>query len=112
MEKKQINTHFKIEVAYAGESGELVIPLLIEAGSCLKEAIFQSRIWEQFPELGPDLQMVKNRIGIFGEIKTLETILKDGDRVEIYRNLKIDPKEARRERAKKEKALQKKLKTN
>ena len=42
----------------------------------------------------------ENSVGIFGEPATLETRLRDGDRVEVYRPLKIDPKEARRKRAK------------
>lgn len=42
----------------------------------------------------------ENSVGIFGEPATLDTRLRDGDRVEVYRRLKIDPKEARRKRAK------------
>jgi putative ubiquitin-RnfH superfamily antitoxin RatB of RatAB toxin-antitoxin module len=42
----------------------------------------------------------ENAVGIFGEPAALETRLRDGDRVEVYRPLKIDPKEARRRRAK------------
>jgi uncharacterized protein len=41
------------------------------------------------------------RIGVFGRVVSSTTLLRDGDRVEIYRALKIDPKEARRRRARK-----------
>jgi putative ubiquitin-RnfH superfamily antitoxin RatB of RatAB toxin-antitoxin module len=98
-----------IEVAYAGDSSQAVIPLAIEAGSRLREAIFHSGIMHQFPELGSDPHALNNRVGIFGEIKALDTVLNEGDRVEIYRALKIDPKEARKERAMKEREIQKKL---
>jgi hypothetical protein len=41
----------------------------------------------------------ENSVGIFGEAASLDTRLRDGDRVEVYRALEIDPKEARRRRA-------------
>ncbi len=83
----------------------------MKPGSQLQDAIVQSAIIEKYPELGFDLSLIKYQVGIFGELKSLDTLLNDGDRVEIYRKLKIDPKEARRARAKKERALQKKFKS-
>lgn len=101
----------KIEIAYVGERAslghvggktEIIIPLTVKSGTKLIEAILQSGILEQFKELGSDPAALEDRVGIFSEIKTLDTILQEGDRVEIYRSLKIDPKEARRARAKRE----------
>jgi len=60
------------------------------------EAILLSRIAEEFPEI----DTATARLGIFGRPVTPDTVLGDSDRVEIYRPLAIDPKEARRRRAK------------
>lgn len=100
----------QIEVAFVGEKSQLIIPIEMNNASTLEEALEQSGILQKFPELGCDIKALKDRVGIFGEIKTFNTVLKEGDRVEIYRSLKIDPKEARRARARKERALQRKMK--
>ena len=47
----------------------------------------------------PDIEIDADRLGIFSRKATFETPLLDGDRVEIYRPLKVDPKEGRRRRA-------------
>lgn len=67
------------------------------SGTTIKEAIEFSEALSLFPEI--DLN--RNKVGIFSKIKDTQTILNDGDRVEIYRELKVDPKEARRRRAEK-----------
>ena len=46
----------------------------------------------------PEIDLSRNKVGIFSKMKELDTVLSDGDRVEIYRELKADPKEARRRR--------------
>jgi putative ubiquitin-RnfH superfamily antitoxin RatB of RatAB toxin-antitoxin module len=100
----------KVEVAFADEHSQIIIPLELDKKNTLGEAIVQSGILEMFPELGIDIQKLKNQVGIFGESKTLDTPLQDGDRIEIYRKLIIDPKENRRLRARKARILQKTLK--
>lgn len=47
----------------------------------------------------PDIEIDAACIGVFSRKATFETRLRDGDRVEVYRPLKVDPKEARRRRA-------------
>ena len=79
----------------------MLIPLLIPLGTTVLEAIERSGILQRFPSIQVD--SLSNRVGIFGNIVPLETKLKEGDRVEIYRPLILDPKEARRLRAKKQK---------
>jgi putative ubiquitin-RnfH superfamily antitoxin RatB of RatAB toxin-antitoxin module len=79
----------------------VLIPLLIPLGTTVLEAIERSGILQRFPSIQVD--SLSNRVGIFGNIVPLETKLKEGDRVEIYRPLILDPKEARRLRAKKQK---------
>lgn len=66
-------------------------------GATVADAIERSGIHEQ----RGDIEIDVGRLGIFARKATLETALRDGDRVEIYRPLKIDPKEARRRRARK-----------
>lgn len=85
----------KVEVAYARPEEQLIVPLEVESGVTVEEAIEQSRIRNHFPEI--DLKV--NKVGIFGKLTKLSNILRDGDRVEIYRPLIADPKEVRRKRA-------------
>lgn len=76
----------------------------------VQQAILQSKILNIVPELNEcihDLNKLENRVGIFGRLVSLESLVEDGDRIEIYRILKKDPKLARRERAKREKAQEK-----
>lgn len=80
-----------IEVVYLSLNGQAVIELNVPENTNLLEAIHLSKLLEKFPEI--DLN--QNKIGIFGKIASLETILQEGDRVEIYRPLLIDPKQKR-----------------
>lgn len=85
-----------IEVAYGAAPDEVVvIALQLEAGATAEQAIRRSGILERFP--GIDLE--QDRIGIFGKAVARTAVLEDGDRVEIYRPLRADPKETRRRRA-------------
>jgi len=94
-----------VEVAYAKEHEQVIIPLNVDAGTTLEEAVQLSGILEQFPEI----DLTQNKAGIFGKIAKADTELREKDRVEIYRSLIADPKESRRKRAeKKDKNSQKK----
>lgn len=84
-----------VQVAYARADRQQIIPLQVAAGSTLEQAIRQSRILEQFPEI----DLATARVGIFGKLQTLHTVLRAGDRVEIYRPLLADPKQVRKQRA-------------
>ncbi|MDZ7735706.1 MAG: RnfH family protein [Gammaproteobacteria bacterium] len=84
-----------VEVAYARPGGVFCIPLELAPGSTVADAIRQSGLLEQCPEI--DLSV--NRVGIFASLCELDHEVAAGDRIEIYRPLKIDPKEARRRRA-------------
>lgn len=87
----------KIEVAYALADEQIIIPLQVEQGTTVEQAIKLSGIQDKYPEI--DLAI--NKAGIFGKICKLDTTLKERDRVEIYRKLIADPKESRRKRAEK-----------
>jgi putative ubiquitin-RnfH superfamily antitoxin RatB of RatAB toxin-antitoxin module len=84
-----------IEVAYAAARSQTILRLRVKSGTTVGEAIKRSGMLEQFPEI--DLGL--NKVGIFGKLARTDTMLRDRDRVEIYRALIADPKEARRRRA-------------
>jgi putative ubiquitin-RnfH superfamily antitoxin RatB of RatAB toxin-antitoxin module len=84
-----------VEIAYAKPDNQLIIALTINAGATIAEAINNSDILSQCPEL--DLARID--VGIFSTLQSLDYVLQDGDRIEIYRPLFDDPKEIRRRRA-------------
>lgn len=90
---------FDIEVAYATPGREFIIALRLPRGASAREAIAQSQIMERLPEI----DLTRNKIGVYGKIVGLDYLLQPYDRVEIYRPLTIDPKEIRRLRANKAK---------
>ena len=91
-----------VEVAYALPNKQSLISIEIKNGSTLKEAIEASGILETFEQI----DLTKDRVGIFAKFATLDTILREKDRVEIYRPLVADPKKARKDRAAEGKAMQ------
>lgn len=94
----------RVEVAYARPERQLILPVDVPAGTTALEAIRLSGIEEEFPEI----DLAKNRIGVFGKLCKPARPLADGDRVEIYRPLTADPKQVRRELAAAGKSLGKK----
>ncbi|MEP1214115.1 MAG: RnfH family protein [Marinobacter sp.] len=88
-----------VEVAFARPDRQEIIGLQVEQGTSAVEAVKRSGITAVFPEIDPE----KNDMGIFGKVikNPSDHELRDGDRVEVYRPLKIDPKQARLNRAKK-----------
>ncbi len=88
-----------VEVAFARPDKQEIIHLQVEEGTTAVEAVRRSGITAVFPEIDPE----KDDMGIFGKaIKNPSAHeLREGDRVEVYRPLKIDPKQARLNRAKK-----------
>ena len=90
-----------VEVAYALANRQSLISIEVEKGATLKEAVEASGILDTFEEI----DLSKDRVGIFSKFATLETVLREKDRVEIYRPLIADPKKVRKERAAKVKAM-------
>jgi len=84
-----------VEVAYALPQKQLILPVNVDLGTTVGGAIVQSGIMMEFP----DLDLEHSDVGIFGKASKMETVLQEGDRVEIYRPLIADPKEVRRKRA-------------
>jgi len=89
-----------VEVAYALTHKQSLISLELEEGVTVKEAIEASGILETYKQI----DLSKDRVGIFSKFATLDTILREKDRVEIYRSLIADPKKVRKERAAQSKA--------
>ncbi|HEV7164942.1 MAG TPA: RnfH family protein [Gammaproteobacteria bacterium] len=84
-----------VEVCFARPDVQAVVALKLSAGTTALDAVKQSGLAHRFPELADSTQP----LGVFGKRVDGSYVLKDGDRVEIYRPLTIDPKEARRKRA-------------
>jgi putative ubiquitin-RnfH superfamily antitoxin RatB of RatAB toxin-antitoxin module len=84
----------KIAVVYATPEQQTQVDVVLSPDATVMDAIAASGLLHQFPTLS------LNHVGIFSKKVSLDTVLKDGDRVEIYRPLPKDPKEARRERSK------------
>lgn len=96
-----------IEVVYALPHRQTLLSLDVEQGTTLKQAIELSGILKYYPQI--DLH--KDKTGIFGKLAKLDTILREKDRVEIYRPLIASPKAMRKLRASQGKAMRKKRKT-
>ncbi len=84
-----------IEIVYATAQKQMLLTLRVPENTIVAEAILQSGILEQFSEL----TFESLNVGIFSTPCSLEKEVKNGDRIEIYRPLLTDPKEARRQRA-------------
>lgn len=84
-----------VQVVYARPGAQWVLPVELEAPATVGEAIAASGLLAHCPEV----DLAVNRIGIYGELRSLEATLRDGDRVEVYCPLRADPREARRRRA-------------
>lgn len=90
-----------VEVAYATPERQLIIPLRVPIGTTALEAVRLSRITDQFP----GIDLTRDPMGIFSNPLNgrdwplpADYVLQDRDRVEIYRPLQIDPRQARRAR--------------
>ena len=90
----------RIEVAYSPEPGRVDrVELSLPDGTLLAQALEQSGVLERH-----GLNLASLRTGVWGRVQDLQTPLRDRDRVEVYRELQCDPKEARRLRYRKKPA--------
>ena len=93
----------RVEVVYALPDKQEILVLRLPAGSTVREAIDRSGILQKYPEIDPE----KNKLGIFAKLTKPDAVLRDRDRVEIYRPLIADPKEVRKQRAAEGKVMKK-----
>jgi len=90
-----------VVVSYATPAQEFLRELAVEQGTTIGAAIEASGVLAAFP----DINLVTQPVGIFAKKKTLDTVLRERDRIEIYRPLVADPKDSRRKRAAKKEAV-------
>lgn len=93
----------RFEVAYGRMDEQALLTVEVDMPLTAQQVIERSGILERFPEI----DLASNKIGIFGKAAKLDAMLADGDRVEIYRPLIADPKEARKKRAAEGKVMRK-----
>ncbi|RFU45479.1 RnfH family protein [Paraburkholderia sp. DHOC27] len=87
-----------IEVCYALPGGDqALLALTLPEGATVQQAVDASGILQRYPQIN----LAEQKVGVFGKLKTLDAVLADHDRVEIYRPLIIDPKAARQRRVEK-----------
>lgn len=92
-----------IEVIYALRDQQKSVRLQLEDGCTIKDAVERSGLLAEFPEI----DLAKNKLGIWNKLAKPDAALRDRDRVEIYRPLIADPKEVRKQRAAEGKAMKK-----
>ncbi len=81
-----------IEVVYAAADDQLLLPIEIAPGSTVEHAIRYSGMLDRFPEI----DLTRNKVGVFGKVCRLDRVLEESDRIEIYRGLVADPKSAKK----------------
>ena len=97
------NNKLTVEVVYALPETQTLLSLEVDKGATVKDVILQSSILEEFPDLDID----SLDVGIFGKATKMSQLVRDKDRVEIYRPLIADPKEVRKRKAAEGKILKK-----
>ncbi|MBI4995481.1 MAG: RnfH family protein [Rhodocyclales bacterium] len=93
----------QLEVTYAKPDRQEIISLKLPEGSTIQQAIEASGLLQRHPEI----ELAKTKVGIYGKLSRMDTVVRDRDRVEIYRPLIADPKEVRKQRAAEGKVMKK-----
>ena len=93
----------RVEVVYALPDKQQLFAVDLPAGATLRQAIDACGVLQKYPEI----DLARNKLGIFAKLSKPDTPLRDGDRVEIYRPLIADPKEVRKQRAAEGKVMKK-----
>ena len=90
-----MTTKISVDVVFAVPDSQMLVELRLQPDATVAEAIAASGIIEAFPQYSIDAMPV----GIWGHLADAGHALRDGDRVEIYRELQLDPMESRRLKA-------------
>lgn len=85
----------EVEVVYPLATKQHAVKLKVAAGTTVQQAIEASGLLRKFPEI----DLGKNKVGIYAKLTKLDSPLRDHDRIEVYRPLIADPKEVRKQRA-------------
>jgi putative ubiquitin-RnfH superfamily antitoxin RatB of RatAB toxin-antitoxin module len=92
-----------VEVVYALPQRQELVKLTLPVGSTLQQAVEASGLPQRYPEI----DLAKLKLGVYGKLSKPDALLRERDRVEIYRPLIADPKEVRKKRAEEGKAMKK-----
>ena len=93
----------RVEVVYALPQKQEIFATNLPDGSTVRQAVEASGVLQKYPEI----DLAKNKLGIFSKLAKPDAVLRDRDRVEIYRPLIADPKEVRKQRAAEGKVMKK-----
>lgn len=96
-------TTINVEVAYATQQEQVILELVVDNGTTVAQVLAESKIEQRFSEIDLSTQ----KVGIFSKPCPMNTVLRAGDRVEIYRPLQADPKAMRKKRAAEGKTMRK-----
>ena len=97
------NGRIRVQVTYALPERQDMVTVELPAGASAQQAVEASGLLQKYP----DIDLAKNKLGVFAKLVKADQALRDRDRVEIYRPLIADPKEVRRQRAAEGKVLKK-----
>jgi len=92
-----------VEVVYALPQKQEIVLLKLPVGATVRQAIEASGLLQKYSEI----DLAKNKLGVFAKLVKPDAALRDKDRVEIYRPLIADPKEVRKQRAAEGKVMKK-----
>ena len=98
-----MSEQFMVEVAYAKPEEQVILTVSIKEGMTAQQAVEKSGVLDRFPEI----DLAKTKMGIFGKLIKMDTVVREHDRIELYRPLIADPKEVRRKRAEDGKVMKK-----
>lgn len=98
-----MSENINIEVVYALPNEQALLKKSVPEGTTVMQAIEASGLMEKYPAL----DLAAHKLGIFGKLTKADAVLRDKDRIEIYRPLIADPKEVRRKRAEEGKVMKK-----
>lgn len=103
MSEQETNGMIQVEVIYALPHEQKLLKVEVPQGTTLEGAIEISGILNKYP----DIDLSSNKVGIFSKLSKLDVVVRDKDRIEIFRPLIADPKEVRRKRAEEGKVMKK-----
>lgn len=98
-----MTTQIHVEVVYGRQYRQKVAQVILNEGATLRDAVERSGLLAEFPEI----DLAKNKLGIWNKLAKADAVVRDKDRVEIYRPLIADPKEVRKQRAAEGKVMKK-----
>jgi hypothetical protein len=101
--ERQMHDLINVEVVYPLPHKQEIFAVTLPVGATVLQAVEASGVLEKHPEI----EITKNKLGVFARLVKPDAPLRDRDRVEIYRALIADPKEVRKQRAAEGKAMKK-----